>query len=106
MSVDFPAPFSPSSAWTSPGSTSRFTPRSACTPPNRLVTPATRIKGVAISGEKAATDGSLMSHVSFVRTMPAFFVHCEKTHALLSRYHRRDDGSITFNGYILGLSGS
>ncbi len=32
MSVDFPAPFSPTRAWTSPGSTSRLTPLSAVTP--------------------------------------------------------------------------
>ena len=33
MSVDLPAPFSPSSAWTSPGSTSSETSVSAATPP-------------------------------------------------------------------------
>jgi hypothetical protein len=33
MSVDFPAPFSPQSAWTSPRAMSMLTPRSACTPP-------------------------------------------------------------------------
>ena len=36
ISVDLPAPFSPSSATTSPACTSRFTPRSACTPGKRL----------------------------------------------------------------------
>jgi hypothetical protein len=33
ISVDLPAPFSPSSAWTSPGRTSRETSVSAATPP-------------------------------------------------------------------------
>ena len=37
ISVDLPAPFSPTSAWTSPGSSSNETPLSACTPPKDLV---------------------------------------------------------------------
>ncbi len=36
ISVDFPAPFSPTRAWTSPGRSSRSTPSSASTPGNRL----------------------------------------------------------------------
>ncbi len=39
MSVDFPAPFSPSSAWTSPGSKARDTSSRAWVEPNRLLTP-------------------------------------------------------------------
>src|SRR5689334_1747287 len=39
ISVLLPAPFSPRSAWTSPGSASRSTPASAVTAPNRFVTP-------------------------------------------------------------------
>src|SRR5215208_1597346 len=41
MSVDLPAPFSPTSAWISPGRTVRSTPSRATTPPNRLRSPAT-----------------------------------------------------------------
>ena len=37
MRVDLPAPFSPSSAWTSPGRTSNDTPESARTPGNDLL---------------------------------------------------------------------
>src|SRR5918995_546962 len=37
MSVDLPAPFSPSRAWTSPLATERSTPSQATTPGNRLV---------------------------------------------------------------------
>src|SRR5262245_9196213 len=36
ISVDLPAPFSPTRAWTSPGKSSRSTPRSACVGPKRL----------------------------------------------------------------------
>ena len=39
MSVDFPAPFSPSSAWISPGRTSRSIPSLATTPGYRFVMP-------------------------------------------------------------------
>ena len=38
-SVDLPAPFSPTSAWISPGYSSRSTPSTACTAPKRLRTP-------------------------------------------------------------------
>src|SRR5438094_8834855 len=37
MKVDLPAPFSPTSACTSPAARSNDTPRSACTPANVLV---------------------------------------------------------------------
>src|SRR6516162_9778642 len=39
MSVDLPAPFSPTSAWTSPGRSVRSTPRRACVGPKRLWRP-------------------------------------------------------------------
>src|SRR4051812_31207504 len=42
MRVDLPAPFSPTIACTSPACRSRFTPRSACTPPYRFSTPLSR----------------------------------------------------------------
>ena len=37
ISVDLPAPFSPTRAWTSPACRSNETPRSACTPANDLL---------------------------------------------------------------------
>src|SRR5215216_2642174 len=37
--VDFPDPFSPTSAWTSPTRQSKLTSRSACTAPNAFDTP-------------------------------------------------------------------
>src|SRR5262249_33570275 len=46
MRVDFPAPFSPTSAWTSPGSNSNETPRSARTPPNAFDTSVSFRRGV------------------------------------------------------------
>src|SRR3954447_4445891 len=42
ISVDLPAPFSPTIAWTSPARSSRSTPRSAWTPPYRFSTPVSR----------------------------------------------------------------
>ena len=39
ISVDLPAPFSPTTAWISPACTARFTSRSAVTPGKRLVMP-------------------------------------------------------------------
>src|SRR3954447_2856339 len=43
--VLLPAPFSPSSAWTSPSSASKSTPAFAITPGNRLVIPRQAIAG-------------------------------------------------------------
>ena len=48
MSVDFPAPFSPSKAWISPRCRSRSTPSSAVTPGKRLVTPWSRNASVPV----------------------------------------------------------
>ena len=39
ISVDFPAPFSPSSAWMLPGASRSDTSSSACTPGNALLAP-------------------------------------------------------------------
>src|SRR5580704_17369159 len=60
MSVDFPAPFSPSSACTSPGSTSKLTPRKARTPPKLLATPVTRTNGCGDGGDVTAAGGSFI----------------------------------------------
>jgi hypothetical protein len=43
-SVDLPAPLSPTSATTSPALTSKSTPPSACTAPNRFSTPRSESK--------------------------------------------------------------
>src|SRR5918997_3080941 len=49
ISVDLPAPFSPTSAWTSPRATSSDAPRSAGTPPKALSTLSALRSGV-VSG--------------------------------------------------------
>src|SRR5690242_14905973 len=50
-SVDFPDPFSPTTAWTSPAKQSTLTRRSACTAPKRFDTPRSdRTAGAAGSG--------------------------------------------------------
>ena len=48
ISVDLPAPFSPTRPWISPGSTARSTPPSAATPPNRLARPETRRRATGL----------------------------------------------------------
>src|SRR6476646_7255291 len=48
--VDLPAPFSPTSATTSPGATSKLTSLTAVMPPNRFVTRSTATAGSAPSG--------------------------------------------------------
>ena len=45
ISVDFPAPFSPTTAWISPAGTSSVAPRFAVTAPNRLTMPVIRTAG-------------------------------------------------------------
>src|ERR1041384_4715540 len=47
ISVDLPAPFSPTSAWISPRSSEKFTSSRARTPAKVLVKPATSITGPA-----------------------------------------------------------
>ena len=58
ISVDLPAPFSPSSATTSPACTSRLTPRSACTPGNRLWMPRSWRSGAAAIGAALSGRGA------------------------------------------------
>ena len=45
ISVDFPAPFSPNSAVTRPGMTSKSTPRRACVAPKTLLISRARMTG-------------------------------------------------------------
>src|SRR5690242_9868136 len=49
MSVDLPAPLSPTSAMTSPRRTSRSTSVSACTDPNDLKTPHSSRRGLSLT---------------------------------------------------------
>ena len=55
INVDLPAPFSPTSAWISPGSTSSDAPRLARMAPNDLSIPTIRIVGIAELGSLAAS---------------------------------------------------
>src|ERR1700722_14629432 len=50
MSVDLPAPFSPTNPWISPGDSLKSTSRSAATPPNALVIPESSSSGGVTSG--------------------------------------------------------
>src|SRR5438132_10641074 len=70
MSVDFPAPFSPSSAWTSPARTSKLTPFSAGNPAKDLAMPCSstmlvtrrppcQIGPPALRGKAVTTDDAL-----------------------------------------------
>src|SRR5215204_1204374 len=57
MRVDLPAPFSPTMAWTTPGSMWRSTPASAWTPPYAFRTP--RTSTAAVPGAASAWDMDL-----------------------------------------------
>jgi hypothetical protein len=60
ISVDLPAPFSPTRAWISPAPTSRLAPRLASTGPNDFSIPAIRITGApagAVSATVARGEG-------------------------------------------------
>src|SRR5215208_970356 len=56
-SVDFPAPFSPTSACTSPARSSRSTPSSAVTPANRLTIRSIRRTGCTSALISSPLDG-------------------------------------------------
>src|SRR5580704_2452612 len=70
ISVDLPAPFSPTSACTSPAATSKDTPSSARTPGNDFVIAVIRSKGVSAKAmllrvgfsERADRHGDLLRH--------------------------------------------
>src|SRR5215213_11089940 len=59
--VDFPEPFSPTRACTSPPDTAKLTPCQARTPPKRLLTPSNSMIGVVIAslskGDRYAQGG-------------------------------------------------
>src|SRR5215475_13434050 len=52
ISVDLPAPFSPSTAWISPKATSKSTPSSATVAPNRLLMPSALTAGRVIASTR------------------------------------------------------
>src|SRR5918911_1295541 len=57
ISVDLPAPLSPTSAITSPSRTSKSTPRSACTEPKLFETPRSSSVAVADIGAFVSRPG-------------------------------------------------
>ena len=57
ISVDLPAPFSPSRAWTSPAATSRETSVSARTGPKRLEICVSTIRGCRVGTGSSGFDG-------------------------------------------------
>src|SRR5262249_41683443 len=52
ISVDLPAPFSPTTAWISPNAASKSTPSSATVAPNRLLTPSALTAGRVIASTR------------------------------------------------------
>jgi trimeric autotransporter adhesin len=61
-SVLLPEPFSPTIAWTSPGSSSKEASRRACVSPNAFPTPVTRTSGaLALSASATAASACVMS---------------------------------------------
>src|SRR6056297_1192262 len=61
ISVDFPAPLSPTSPSTSPSRTSRSTPRTASTPPKRFTIPRRTTCGVVWGGGVASPTCMLVT---------------------------------------------
>src|SRR2546423_7403256 len=59
MSVDLPAPFSPSSAWTRPHSTARSTPSTALKPP-KVLTTLRSSRAVDCLGLDAGAEGAVL----------------------------------------------
>src|ERR1017187_418366 len=87
ISVDFPAPFSPSSACTSPEPSENETPRSACTPAKDLVIAVASRSAIqtSIAGQTAGAQeirrtrgrtaaASLMPHTFYPGDHPAQIV--------------------------------
>ena len=78
MSVDLPAPFSPTSASTSPWRSSRRTSSSACTPGNPLLTPSSSRSGADAAAliaplqsvRMAFTTPFLMMRLPYGRSSP------------------------------------
>ena len=59
ISVDLPAPFSPTTPWMVPGRTASEMSRLACTAPNHLSMPKSSITGGTVLSAEAATAGRL-----------------------------------------------
>ena len=79
ISVDFPAPFSPSRAWISPARSVKSTPSSAATPPNRFVIPRSASRGRSPVG----SSGMGLVHWLF-RNSSAFSLVISLTGILMS----------------------
>src|ERR1700742_4026938 len=98
-SVDLPAPFSPSSAWISPGATSKSTLARACTPGKRLLIPYMRRRGSvlarrsAMGGRRSARGGRSGRRASALASHPpiadpptaCFSLHFAKPFGLVER---------------------
>src|SRR5881392_3643190 len=81
-SVDFPAPFSPSSACTSPGAASKSTPSFASTPGKRFVIPR-----IATAEDGGAPPAPLES-ISSALASPKLLAARAADHALHEPVHR------------------
>src|SRR3954471_9017701 len=62
ISVLFPAPFSPTRPWISPGRSVKSTPRNAATPPNDLVMSCNSRRGWRLSDMGATSDQEVILH--------------------------------------------
>src|SRR5213080_2901111 len=91
ISVDLPAPFSPTRAWTSPRRSSRSTPLRACVEPNRLLMP--RITR-ASSPEACAAEAAVASKADMPES------HCSLRPGSFLGVRRGFDGAL---GLEVGL---
>src|SRR5207253_781690 len=78
ISVDLPAPLSPTSAITSPFRTSRSTSVNACTEPNDLETPRSSRRGVSLTGRVSyhRTDGGAPERAPPSCSSTAYLQYC------------------------------
>src|SRR3954453_22800283 len=90
ISVDLPAPFSPTRPWISPAASEKSTPRSAVTPPKLLVT-----------SESAITSGGMGSGTGRSDQEVAFHPHHAGGVGLGD--HRAIDDDVLWNPALAGL---
>src|SRR6185503_20254732 len=90
MSVVFPAPFSPSSACTSPGASVKSTPRSASTSPKRRLMPRMRTAGSVIGSETAGVVDELARQVEATRDHLGQRLHADGLGGVVARQDHVD----------------
>src|SRR4051812_37543882 len=69
ISVDLPAPFSPTRPWISPAASEKFTPRNAITPPKLLVTSESAMTSGRTGSGTGLSDQEVAFHPRHARSI-------------------------------------